>query len=129
MPSDALARRSLALRHVSPEEGAMSDKTPWEEKWIQHPSNTPTFANAWVVYGGGNGPIVVTTAGVDRARFISAAPDMARALLAHGSYGGVNDSAWHTKDCWGGQNAVADRPCTSRCLRTSAALKKGGVIP
>ena len=56
----------------------------------------------------------------------SAAPDMARALLEHGSLGGHDDSEWHTTDCWEA-NYHQKVGCTKTCQRTRVALCKAGV--
>lgn len=59
--------------------------------------------------------------GDEIARLISAAPDMARALLAF-----VSDSG-HTPDC--GYSGYPDHKCSDECAGARAALRKAGVIP
>lgn len=54
------------------------------------------------------------------ARFISAAPDMARALLALGRTDGTGE--WHTDVCYEYEHG-------KQCENARAALRKAGVLP
>lgn len=59
-----------------------------------------------------------------KANLIAAAPDMARALLAHGTEDvrGV----WHSRKCIAmGREAL----CSDECRMDRAALRKAGVLP
>lgn len=56
----------------------------------------------------------------ERARFIEAAPKMARALLDQGV---VRDGQWHTRECW-----EAERGCIVGCQGAVFALRSAGVL-
>lgn len=61
-----------------------------------------------------------------RAVLISAAPDMAQALLNHGAFGGESNADWHTHSCW--VTKTKDTVCLGACELDRAALRKAGVI-
>lgn len=98
----------------------MSDKKPWEEEWRVHPLDfraVASFRTGLVVCDVRAPPAVN---GREVSALISAAPDMARALLATGSSRG--DGQWHCHDCAGVN-------CYEWCATVRAALTRAGVLP
>ena len=108
----------------------MNGKTPWEEEWrtcpidsrevecVDESSPDDPYRIAEVYMGTGHGH----SARTERARLISAAPDMARALLGVRRLD-VADYCWC--DYAHDQRFGHDQSCKN----ARAALKKGGVIP
>jgi hypothetical protein len=107
----------------------MSDKKPWEEEWGYDPNDA---SEEFIIRSAERREVASPshdTTDTD-LRFISAAPDMARAILTEfGSFGGDDDGEWHTNECWGHQQGSARVPCARRCRATRAALQKAGVLP
>lgn len=90
----------------------MSDKKPWEETW--------RYDDVHVLMGGSIETVEA------RERLATAAPDMARALLASGRTDAeFPDSAWHTNECWDNGRAS----CEEQCTQTRTALQKAGILP
>jgi hypothetical protein len=95
----------------------MSDKKPWEEKFIQHPHLPERIVHA------DTGEVVARLEAIRYGPIFSAAPDMARALSALGGWGA--DEQWHLEGC-SGTRSLAE--CNPDCMAARAALKKGGVL-
>ena len=122
-------------------------KKPHEQEWTTKQTNQGT----WVMVDNGHAPDPLSEAvamvylpeakdtegstlaqrinhaesiALDSAKMMAAAPDMARALFAHGTEDvrGV----WHSRKCIAmGREAL----CSDECRMDRAALRKAGVLP
>lgn len=101
---------------------------PHEEEWAVYQSGK---ANHGVRRkGGGKGSVVATRIETyDEAMLLSAAPDMARALLVSGCVrvGGTPVEKWHTDHCWDKQDC-GRYECLPDCVAARAALTRAGVL-
>lgn len=88
-----------------------------EQEWS---SNGGNIRNA-------TGLLVAIVAAPDAGALIVSAPEMARALLAHGRFAvepNGDASVWHTHACWETNRAV----CLDECRHDRAALRSAGVL-
>lgn len=102
---------------------------PWDEEWTEGDDRADGDGKPGCIYGPDDELVLSSGPGVRnrlRATLASAAPDMARALLANG-YVRHNDGIWHT-DCCNEQND-GGASCFESCTQARAALTKAGVLP
>jgi len=95
---------------------------PWEQEWGQFnlDARVVTRSHDGLVVADPRGDSHAETVGL--AQFISAAPDMARALMMTG---GVHHGEWHANSCW----IAPFQPCNDKCRAAREALRKAGVLP
>lgn len=97
---------------------------PHEEEWqVSQFRGGPMARVSRVSPAIGQPSLVCRDASQEEARLISAAPDMARGLLAQGRVHHVT-GVWHTDVCWD----TSPENCVDACRAAEAALKKAGVL-
>lgn len=106
---------------------------PHEEEWIVHPLDSRAVVKRDAANAEEDGLVVADIRrplhedGREVAALISAAPNMARALLANGYVRNMGDGLWHTLACNDQNDGGAS--CLGSCTQARVALAKAGVLP
>ena len=99
-----------------------------EQEWMVFPGSATSLGQT-AVTDATHRMVALTRVedGAELAALISAAPDMARALLGVGRFAvepNGDAGVWHTEACWQTSRAM----CTPDCQKARDALRKAGVV-